>query len=495
MAIIGAGPSSFYVASRLLSLLPPTSPQGSSLKIHMFDRLWAPHGLVRYGVAPDHPEVKNCTHKFSEAASDPRLRFFGNVNVGQSASLSTAVKLPLTELLRNYTHLLFASGCPTPILHPALPPSEYCVPALSIVHWYTRHPSRPPPPPLEKTKHVTLIGQGNVSLDIARMLLTPPDLLAKYDVPQSVLSVLERSAVEHVSIVGRRGPLQAAFTVKELREMMNLPDSSMVPLDAALLQSPEGAPVRTRQQTRAVDLLKKGSKNKLGSTRKTWSLDFFRSPTGLLTPLSSSPARVPANLTLAHTELDASAHAVPTGETSTLKTDLVITSLGHRSEPGMEWYAPALGHLNAIGGRVVDPSGQIVRRVYASGWAAMGAKGVLASTMMDAYAVADTIVQDAFTQENSSMVPDGDVDVASMANLPEAGSNGLEVMSTEVESGGPPKEVEEAWREGLVTDYEDWRLVDAEEVRRGEALRKERERMAWEEAHEFLSSTRSRNSS
>ena len=251
-----------------------------------------------------------------------------------------------------------------------------------MVHWYTQHPSRPSPPPLDRVSHVTLIGQGNVSLDVARMLLSPPEHLAQYDVPTTVLDVLRRSAVQHVSIVGRRGPLQAAFTTKELREMMNLADASMVPLAPGILERPADGPPLTRQQTRTLDLLRKGSKNPPGSTRKTWSLDFFRSPTGLVTPSTTSDKAI---LSLAHTQLDPALRAVPTGETSTLRTDLVVTALGHRAEPSAPWYDPALGHIRTLGARVVDATaGRIVRNAYASGWAAMGARGVLASTMLDA---------------------------------------------------------------------------------------------------------------
>ncbi|OJT07220.1 NADPH:adrenodoxin oxidoreductase, mitochondrial, partial [Trametes pubescens] len=372
LAIVGGGPSAFYVASRLLSLLPESSSRASHLKIHMYDRLWAPYGLVRYGVAPDHPEVKNCTHKFAEAAADPRLRFFGNVNVGIPAPIPHTLPLSLEALLPHYTHVLFSTGCTVPVLHSALPPSQFCVPALSLVHWYTQHPSRPAPPPLERISHVTLVGQGNVSLDVARMLLTPPSVLAKYDVPKPVLEVLERSNVQHVSILGRRGPFQAAFTTKELREMMNLPGASMVPLDPAYLTAPEGSLKLTRQQSRTLQLLQKGSNNKPGTTKKTWSLDFFRSPTGLTTPNNAGDK---ARLSLGHTILDPSNRAVPTGETSTLETDLVITSLGHHAEPSAPWYDPSLNHLRTLSGRVVDAGGRIVRNVYASGWAATGARG------------------------------------------------------------------------------------------------------------------------
>ena len=393
--------------------------------------------------------------------------------------------LPLSTLLQHYTHVLFSTGCTVPVLHSALPPSAYCVPALSLVHWYTQHPSRPPTPELEKISHVTLIGQGNVSLDVARMLLTPPSELAKYDVPDPVLAVLERSAVEHVSIVGRRGPFQAAFTTKELREMMNLSNASMVPLDSSVLQPADGAEL-TRQQSRTLQLLQKGSKNKPGTTRKSWSLDFFRSPTGLALPNATDAVgvRPPVQLTLAHTMLDPSARAVTTGETSSLETSLVVTSLGHRAEPSAAWYDPALGHLRTLGGRVLDAAGRTVRNVYASGWAATGARGVLVSTMMDAYAVADTILRDAFPGEDVKTVPVGDVDVG--AKTAEADKEYTDVLPQAVVGEDPPPEVEKAWRDGQVTDYADWREINAEEIRRGHERGKERERMGWDEAQRFL---------
>ncbi|KAL4244702.1 NADPH:adrenodoxin oxidoreductase, mitochondrial [Abortiporus biennis] len=490
LAIIGGGPSSFYVASRLLSLLPASNPYHSSLKIHMYDRLWAPHGLVRYGVAPDHPEVKNCTHKFNEAASDPRLSFFGNVNVSSSPSVSPiphAVPLSLSSLFPHYTHLLLSSGCTIPNYHPALPPSSHCIPALSMVHWYTQHPAvaHKPPPPLEKIEHVSLIGQGNVSLDVARMLLTPPSTLEKYDVPESVLEVLRRSAVQHVSIIGRRGPLEAAFTTKELREMMNLEDSYMVPVDPCLMV-PNAGEKLTRQQSRTLQLLQKGSKNKPGSTPKSWSLEFFKSPTGLAVPsseLESSSSSRPLTLSLANNTLNEARKAIPTGETSTLDTSFVVTSLGHHADPSTPWFEPALGHVRTVGGRVVNEHGQTVKNVYSSGWASMGARGVLASTMMDAYAVADTILADSFPGEFRKEEDDADTKVAESEQRDNVAQG---VLPSEVDWESLPEEVVKARKGGLVTDYQNWRLIDAEEIRRGEVKGKERERMSWEEAKVFL---------
>ncbi|VDC00723.1 unnamed protein product [Peniophora sp. CBMAI 1063] len=471
-AIIGGGPSAFYTASRLLSSreLGKHSSSGKSPIIHIYDRLWAPHGLVRYGVAPDHPEVKNCTHKFDEVMQNPLVRFFGNVQVGRiSASpVPHAIPLSLSHIQRHYSDMIIATGSPMVNTHPALPPSDNVIPSLSMVHWYTQHPAAPEAPPLENVEHVSIIGQGNVALDIARMLLSDPEVLAKYDVPESVLALLRRSTVKHVSIIGRRGPLQAAFTTKEVRELMNLSDASMVPLDTAALQPPAGVTL-SRQQSRVLDLLKKGSKNKPGTAKKTWSLDFFRSPSSLAPPAEGEDLHT---LTLAHNELDGAGRAVPTGATSALKTDLVITALGQASDPTTPFYDGAVRHVNADPvGRVLGADGKPLRDVYSTGWAAMGARGVLATTMMHAYGVADLI-----------------------ATQPEA-HDGERFMASDVAlDHSVPEPVKEGLSNGVVTTYEDWKLVDAEEVRRGEAEGKERERMDWDQARTFLAQARPRTS-
>ncbi|KAF8265056.1 hypothetical protein EI94DRAFT_1736916 [Lactarius quietus] len=426
LAIIGAGPSSFYVASRLLSIFPQNDALSSQLRIHVYDRLWAPHGLVRYGVAPDHPEVKNCTHKFDQAAKDPRLRFFGNVQVGPQTApaIPHALPISLSSLQPHYTHLLFSTGCAIPTLHPALPPSDRVIPALSLVHWYTRHPSRPAPPPLHETEHVSIIGQGNVALDVARMLLTPPAALEKYDIPEPVLDVLRGSAVRHVSIIGRRGPLQAAFTTKELRELTALDGTSMVPLAPELIAPAPDAKL-TRQQSRLMQLLQKQQQQKPGVS---------------------------------------DAHTSP-GEASVLHTDLVIPALGHHADPAMAYVDPTLGHLRtAPGGRVLDGAGRALRRVYASGWAATGARGVLASTMLDAYAAGS-----------------GDV-----GHEP---AEDVLVSDDAVELESVPEVVEEGVRARRVVQYDQWKKIDEAEAWCGAEAGKERERMDWEEAHELLTSS------
>ena len=317
------------------------------------------------------------------------------------------------------------------------------------------------------------------------MLLCSPSDLAKYDVPGHVIDVLCRSNVKHVSIIARRGPFEAAFTVKELRELMNLPEASMVPIEPSLLTlAPEVK--LTRQQTRTLQLLRKGSERPLGSTPKTWSLDFFRSPTGLAPPSSSSPL---AQLSLAHTALDPNTNrAVSTGETSVLPTSLVVTSLGFHADPMASFYDPGLGHLRTLSGRVVSSSGTTVRNIYASGWAATGAKGVLASTMMDAYAVADTIISDLSSQGDEAQTPS--IHSSRSPETPSLANDNI-FMNSNPHAEDPPPEIDVALGKGLVTNYNNWKAVDAEEVRRGEAVGKERERMGWDEANAFLAQSRS----
>ncbi|CAE6441974.1 unnamed protein product [Rhizoctonia solani] len=474
LAIIGGGASAFYTASRVLSKLPAALKE---TQVHIYDRLWTPHGLVRYGVAPDHPE--NCTNKFDATSLDPRFRFFGNVQIvpsdpldqqatsptgaGRQPSLPQPLSLPLSSLAQHYTHLLFAYGSSTPLLpnlaedSPAQPTS-----ALDFVHWYTSHPYPESKIPLErfvKSKHITIIGHGNVALDVARMILSSPTRLAPYDVPQSVLEVLRQLQVQHVSIVGRRAPAQVSFTAKEVREMMTLEGVGMRPIDTSLFNL--GAEGLSRQQTRLVDLMRKGSSTAVASASKTWSLDFLRSPLKI----------TPSSITYDLNSLSPSLTAVPTGDTQTMPTDLVIASVGYRS-PAIHpsWHDKRLGRVRHVDGQVVREDGTVVRGVYASGWAANGARGVLASTMWNAYSVAEKILGDAAAsvvsnhQSETGVISDDGVALKGEPGLP----------SPVVKAGK------------LVISYPDWKQIDGEELRRGAELGKERERMSWGEVVEFL---------
>ncbi|KZV94833.1 nucleotide-binding domain-containing protein [Exidia glandulosa HHB12029] len=476
LAVVGGGPSAFYVASRILSLLP----DAPSVAVHMYDRLWSPHGLVRYGVAPDHPEVKNCTHKFDTLANDARFRFFGNVNVISPVSppsrIPHALNVPVESLLGHYTHLLLASGSALPVTHPRLRTSATCVPALDLVHWYTQHPVQSTPPPLKSTTHMTIIGHGNVSLDIARMLLSPVSTLAKYDVPEPVLQHLSESSIRHVSIIGRRDPASVKFTAKELRELMNIPDVSLVPIPSSLF--PTAGAQLTRQQSRILDIMRAGSKAPYGSTSKTVSIDFMRSPSGYDADNKS--------LQLDVTRLDTDGIAQATGDTESVQTDLTVMSMGYTGEPmglsaeaDSSWFDSKLGHLRTRAGQVYTAPDTRLRNVYASGWAAHGARGVLNTTMMDAYAVAQRIIGDYLASEGAAATPTDQPEAqeaevmnerASLFSLPP------EILTADAQKGGPAR----------VFSYRDWKTVDEAEQERGRELGKERERMQYWDAIRVL---------
>ncbi|KAG8886996.1 NADPH-adrenodoxin reductase [Tulasnella sp. 332] len=510
LAIIGGGPSAFYAASRILNRLPPDSQQGRDVRVHMYDRSWAPYGLVRYGVAPDHPEVKNCIHKFDLTARDPRFRFFGNVAVAQGASKTSpqsAVPIALRDLFPHYSHLLLAIGSSKP--RPLPDTMKGTIPAIDVVHWYTGHESNPPPPPLDHTRHVTLIGHGNVSLDIARMLLTPPSVLEKLDIPQHVLDVLRESTVEHVSIASRRGPAEVSFTAKELRELLNLPSTTLLPIQphGILQPPPHGA---TRQQSRILDLLGKGSVPKGApapdARKTTWSLEFFRSPIETGT----------RGITYEVTELDVDRRAKSTGVREMCQTDLVITSVGSWSEPFVRnggtttttttnnnnpssndklstplttistaadpWFDPVLGRVRNSQGRVIDGVlGDTVKNVYTSGWASNGAKGVLATTMYDAYDIADRLIQDHV--ENQI-----EIDTTYVS---EPGLTPMNATPPSLES--VPEHIQAALQDYAggrrVVTWDIWKRIEAEEMRRGAAKGKANERMSWSDVDAFLSST------
>ncbi|SNX82427.1 related to NADPH:adrenodoxin oxidoreductase precursor, mitochondrial [Melanopsichium pennsylvanicum] len=571
IAIVGAGPSGFYAASRLLSRIPHSQP----LSIDIFDRLPVPHGLVRYGVAPDHPDVKNVEHKFATVSHDPRLRFAGNVNVIQSSPRSQnqepcetrqypdAVQLPLHILSRYYTHILFSYGAST-ARDLGIPGSnsgelQGVCSALEFVNWYNGHPASHDPTLVAKHMHVdlankhhlTVIGAGNVALDVARIVLrssTPflepcntsrltsnkaPGLAAleETDVPEPVLAELAKCKVKDVDIFARRGPAQLAFTNKEVREMLSLeqialrkPEQEL--LDSALVQLDELAakgasdPERAqdiasevRVKKRLLSLLAKGSKTKVngngianananGDGIKTWGLNFFRSPAKFLpkegstrqvgrvewnvTALSSGQP-TPANLDAADPRKAAwgsdpssvIAKSTVTGKTQTTNTDMIVSSVGYQSEP---LYSPDTSMTTRslvnkssavvvkegkliqlpfdsvrkivpnLGGRVVDPStNSIIPGVYVSGWLARGPNGVIATTMMDAYTVADTILSDL----HSSFALIGKQREMQADLLQQ-----LHKHSTQ-----------------RVVDFQAWRRIDQEELKRGKKLGKLREKI------------------
>src|SRR6478672_9444345 len=215
VAIVGAGPSGYFAAASLLKFAASDESGDRDVRIDMLEMLPTPWGLVRSGVAPDHPKIKSISTQFEKTAIDPRFRFFGNIVVGDHVHPA--------ELAERYDAVVYAIGAQSDrslgIPGEDLPGS---VAAVDFVGWYNAHPHFEEMAPDLSTGRAIVVGNGNVALDVARILVTDPDVLATTDIADHALKSLHDRGVEEVLIVGRRGPLQAPFTTLELRELGDL---------------------------------------------------------------------------------------------------------------------------------------------------------------------------------------------------------------------------------------------------------------------------------
>ncbi|WFC99003.1 adrenodoxin-NADP(+) reductase [Malassezia yamatoensis] len=497
LAVVGSGPSGFYAASRVLQSFDPSHGTGDNgVEVHMLERLPTPYGLVRYGVAPDHPEVKNVEHKFNEVAQDPRFQFFGNLCVTAASrrtkSASSLVsEVCVSELAPYYTHILFAYGASDsrPLGIPGSMPKELrnVFHALRFVEWYNGHPDAHDPAQQDEfslhrvdgdqIRRVAIVGAGNVALDVARVLLrqcaaAPQDeTLAHTDVPEPVLQALRTWKVEELNLYVRRGAAQLAFTNKELREMLGLPHVPFRPvppeqLDPAIRHiSTLKEPGQKRAMTRLLGQLKKGSKMPYVQNEQhvpRWGLHLLRSPAALHGDSGCSPALQTVDWNV--TEMDEMYRAVSKGKKVSSKEDLLIASVGYRSAPlesdeESQMTVPFDSSrfvIPNIRNRVVDHQGNVQPGMFVSGWLATGPVGVIVSTMFDAFGVADEMVK----EWRSSV---------------SAGEN-AKFFCTEAGFPEALREVPEAIRQQRTVSYNQWVEIDRAEVKRGKALEKPREK-------------------
>jgi len=459
MAVIGSGPAGFYTAYKVMSKIENSI-------VDMYEHLPVPYGLVRFGVAPDHPEVKNCQEKFEEVAESPRFNFVGNISIGDHTAA-----LPLRSLLPHYDAILFAYGASRDrtLGIPGEDTLKGIYSARAFVGWYNGLPEYADlAPDLTQGEEAVVIGQGNVALDVARILLQDPDILSGTDITENAVETLRKSRVKRVRVVGRRGPLQAAFTIKEIRELVKLPSVALHPIDETLM--PEDISRLPRAPRRIMEILKKGSSSSVASSPKSWSLDFCRSPTSF-NPSPSTPFHL-GSMTFEKTSLspdafDPAAKAVGTGELVEVPSSLAFRSIGYKSEglPGFsELGVPFNNRLGIIPndrlGRVSngnegwsDSGTKHIPGMYCAGWVKRGPTGVIASTMQDAFSTADAITEDWY-----SHVP--------FLNQ-ESGSSGL----------GWDGVKEEAEKRGCRrVSWQDWQKIDAVEKGRGQSKGKEREK-------------------
>lgn len=386
VAIVGAGPAGFYTAHRLLKLQPDS-------KIDLFESLPVPYGLARHGVAPDHPEVKNCQDTFDEVGCDPRVQFFGNVTVGSPS-------LPVDKLRENYNAVVLSYGTHTD-RRLGIPGEDLkgVISARNFVNWYNGHPEQETlNPPLHKAEDVTIVGNGNVAMDIARVLLAPLDHLKTTDITEQAYETLKASKVRRVRIMARRGLLESAFTIKEIRELFKLPDTGFVPFphtrwdDVLAAHKSYKRPLsRIIKLVEEYNLKAREMDPQHFAALKQWSLDYLLSPKEII----GNPNDPDLVKTLIASEnrlvsADGSGRigVETTDATESFDTDLVFTSIGYASTP--------LAGIPFDDRRSVIPSsrGRVTDGIYAAGWVKNGPTGVIATTMADSFDTAQAISDD-----------------------------------------------------------------------------------------------------
>jgi ferredoxin/flavodoxin---NADP+ reductase len=387
IAVVGSGPAGFYAAGHLLA------HSSDRFDVDMFERLPTPWGLVRSGVAPDHPKIKSVTRIYERTAAHPRFRFFGNVTFGEHVSRA--------DLLSHYHAIVYATGSPSdrPLGIPGedLPGSHA---ATEFVGWYNGHPDHTDlEVDLLSAERAVVIGNGNVALDVARMLVLAPSELAPTDTANHALDVLARSGVREVVVAGRRGPAQAAFTNPELRELGELSDADIVvdpdELDRALaIADPDAAEDATSR--RNVDILRSYAARPLSGHSRRIILRFLLSPTALIPDDDGRLGAVELVRNRLIPTPDGGLRAKPTDERETIPSGLVFRAIGYRGIPLPDVpFDERAGTIPNDCGRVLDPaSGAPLPGEYVVGWIKRGPSGVIGTNKKDAQETVDAIFAD-----------------------------------------------------------------------------------------------------
>ncbi|WP_025735644.1 FAD-dependent oxidoreductase [Mycobacterium genavense] len=380
VAIVGSGPSGFFAAASLLKAAG-TSDE-IDVAIDMLEMLPTPWGLVRSGVAPDHPKIKSISKQFEKTAADPRFRFFGNVVVGDHVEAA--------ELAERYDAVIYAVGAQSDrVLN--IPGEELpgSVAAVDFVGWYNAHPNFEQISPDLSGRRAVVIGNGNVALDVARILVTAPDALEATDIADHALESLRPCAVEEVVILGRRGPLQTAFTTLELRELADLEGVDVI-VDPAQLEgiTDEEAEAAGKTTKQNIKVLRDYADREPRPGHRRMVFRFLTSPIEI-----KGNERVEA-IVLGRNELvtDESGRvsAKDTGEREELPAQLVVRSVGYRGLP-----TPGLP-FDDKSATIPNTDGRVQgrRNEYVVGWIKRGPTGVIGTNKKDSQDTVDTLISD-----------------------------------------------------------------------------------------------------
>ena len=374
MAVVGSGPAGFFTVDALLKAPDITC------SVDLFNRLPTPYGLVREGVAPDHPSIKKVTAKYDRIASEPNVRFFGNVTFG--------VDVYRDDLLRHYHQVVYAVGAQSDrrlgIPGEDLPGSH---PATEFVAWYNGHPDFSDHSFDLSHERAVVVGNGNVAVDVARILVTDPEELACTDIADHALEALRHSAVREVVMLGRRGPAQGKFTSVELKELGRLDGVDVVinPADLELDAASAAESDRSRVAERNMSILNGLAAREPTGAERRLVLRFLTSPVELL----EDSGRVGA-VRMERNRLVAGAggylRSEGTGSFDSIDAGLVLRSVGYRGVPLIDVpFDPDRALIPNVRGRVTDgPGGEPVPREYVAGWIKRGPTGIIGTNKPDA---------------------------------------------------------------------------------------------------------------
>ncbi len=374
VAVVGSGPAGVYAVQALLAA-------GHDVLVDVLDRLPAPFGLVRYGVAPDHPKIKSISRVLARVLGSPQVRFLGNVRYGRD--------LDAADLRRHYDAVIHASGSPHDrqlgIPGEDLPGSR---PAAAFIDWYNGHPDGPTRFDLD-VEAVAVVGAGNVALDAARMLVTGVDELGRTDVPDPVLAAYRDNRVRDVYLIARRGPQHAKFTTPELRELAALPDVDLLlrgedlPPEADDEQADYDRTVRNNLRT-----LRSWLDKPAGTASRRIHLRFWSRPTEILGTGAVEQVRIEGT-----TLRDG--RVVGTGRYETVPAQSVLRAVGYGGAPiaGLP-FDEVSGTIPHQAGRVVGADGQPLPGLYVAGWVKRGPIGVIGTNKADAAETVRTLLTD-----------------------------------------------------------------------------------------------------
>jgi ferredoxin--NADP+ reductase len=368
VAIVGSGPAGFYAAGALLGAEGP-------VEVDLIERLPTPWGLVRLGVAPDHPKIKSVSRAFERIAERPGFRFLGNVEVGRD--------LRHGDLLELYDAVIYAVGAQSDrrmgIPGEDLPGSW---PATQFVAWYNGHPDHQHLEFDLSGERAVVIGNGNVAIDVARMLALTPEELAPTDTTDEAIEAIANSGIKEIVMVGRRGPLQAAFTNPELLELGELAGADVI-VDPADL---EGAEPDDTNSERNLEVLREYAQREPEGKPKRLVLRFLLSPVAL-----AGDGRV-ERIELVRNRLEpdgrGALRAVPTDERETLETGVVFRSVGYRGVP-----LPGVP-FDEDTGTIPNDRGRVEPGLYVTGWIKRGPSGVIGTNKKDATETVELLLED-----------------------------------------------------------------------------------------------------